>query len=839
MPNPIKHDKIIGKLLDFEHRKVAVRLGFITDTSEIIDTDLLYNTIGVIDDLSRQNDEDSKRKTITLCAILWTYRNEDWDGLKDFIILVLSRIGFATSAIMVDEAYDSINMEFSSLNSIMNQFLITCYHIKYEVNIGDKTFLLTKFQKKIWDKIDHYNLLGISAPTSAGKSFIILIKCIEAIINNPRNIVYIVPTLSLVSQVATDFKKYLIEFNIPNFEILTSFYDRPENNYAIYILTQEKAIAAFSQKELPFTDLRFFIVDEIQNVERVAEEDEQRAKTLYDVLMEFRHASKPNKTIISGPRIESIGELGTTIFGTSSQEEKTNGSPVVNFTYAISKIGKAYYFKQYSDIREDPSSIFILQSQLIDGHGKVQYRKGFHLYLSYVIKCLGRKSNNIIFAPTARQARKTALALSELKLDKKDDTSSLVEFISNTVHPKYALCETLRNGVAYHHGKTPMHIRKAVERAISENMIRNIVCTTTLMQGVNLPAQNVIIRNPNLYVNTRYGKPTLTNYEIANLRGRAGRLLKDFIGRTFVLDENSFENSIEQAELFSESSKELNPGYGEKFNEYQDLIMDDLYNLVPFSESGHDYSFLLTYIRQVAIKYNNRGLTRLHTVGIDITNEEYVNILNTLNKLDVSKDICMKNRYWDPIDLNTLYKRIGEFIIPQSINEKGISKKLFKLIKIIYEILPIYGKRYFLDNVDKDNILMMHCINTESWLKEVPLKSILNKAYFDDSDKIERTISDLQNKTSFGLPMLFKPLYDMNQSESMFLRFIELGAFNPFTRRMIEMNIPREISIMLNEKYFEKLNHDVENLDGLIIDKLRSIKEDLSYWNKIQIETVA
>ena len=61
-------------------------------------------------------------------------------------------------------------------------------------------------------------------------------------------------------------------------------------------------------------------------------------------------------------------------------------------------------------------------------------------------------------------------------------------------------------------------------------------------------------------------KPQLTNYEIANLRGRAGRLLKDFIGRTFILDSSAFEPDEEMQTLFPETEKELSAGYGEQYN---------------------------------------------------------------------------------------------------------------------------------------------------------------------------------------------------------------------------------------------------------------------------------
>ena len=86
-----------------------------------------------------------------------------------------------------------------------------------------------------------------------------------------------------------------------------------------------------------------------------------------------------------------------------------------------------------------------------------------------------------------------------------------------------------------------MHVRRTLEKAIADKKINTVVCTTTLLQGVNLPAQNVFIRNPHLYVKKQKQSSELTNYEMANLRGRAGRLLKDYIGRTFVMDEDELQ----------------------------------------------------------------------------------------------------------------------------------------------------------------------------------------------------------------------------------------------------------------------------------------------------------
>jgi len=827
----------IDLLLKHEHERIAAQLKFIREVPSEIPYELLNRGIALVDRLSRLRDEVSGRIAITLCAILWIYRNSEWTGLKDFLMVVLSRIGFPPSTLMIDDHYDRKTNQYSSLNSLFDQFATTCYHLKHEVVIAQKVFLLTEFQMNIWAKIEEYPLLGISAPTSAGKSYILLLKCIEMLLKKPGNVVYIVPTLSLISQVSFDFRHLLRDFDLHEYEILTSFYERPETGRAVYVLTQEKAIAAFSQQDHPFKNLRLLIVDEIQNIERVADEGDQRAKILYDTLIELRHTCQPDRTVISGPRIDAIGELGATIFGAPSDEVSTKGSPVVNFTYSLSKIANVYYLKQYTDIRKTPASLPISYNEAFDGHGGIQYTKKVNKYLSHIVKSLGPSSYNIIFSPTAPQARRTAVMLAETTdIINSSRVESLIVYLNETIHPKYDLCNTLQKGIAYHHGRTPTHVRRAIERAIRDKLIKNVVCTTTLMQGVNLPAQTVIIRNPFLCVSRRFGTPRLTNYEIANLRGRAGRLLQDFIGRTYVLDENSFEETIEQGDLFSESTKELHPGYSDKFLENEEDILTDLFEGTSPSPDNQEYSFLLTHIRQIALKHQDEGLHRLNAIGIDISLPDYKKIQATLSELRVDSQVCFKNRYWDPFDLDRLYTQSKKLPIPTSISDAGIVQKLIRIIKFMASEFPVYSKRYF--RVDSDGVLFSNCINAEQWLKEKPLCKILQHPYYDNSQKIENTISLLQNKISFGLPMLLKPLYDILRENSMFLLFIEMGAFKPITRRMIELNIPRETAIMLSDKFFEEADFDDDSVDGHIRQVLKKVAPELSFWDQIQLESV-
>ena len=239
----------------------------------------------------------------------------------------------------------------------------------------------------------------------------------------------------------------------------------------------------------------------------------------------------------------------------------------------------------------------------------------------------------------------------------KDEIDELVSYYSQSVNENYSLCETLKKGFAYHHGKIPIHVRRTLEKAMRLKLVSNVVCTTTLMQGVNLPAQNVIIRNPHLYIRHYPDEAELTSYEMANLRGRAGRLLKDFVGRTIVLDEGEFEGTegYNQQALFEDVSKEVYPGYGDLFEEFKDQIIDTLSDDKCVDGSMQRYGFLVTYVRQSVLRYGRGAKQRMAETGLKLTSKQVAAIIQKLNALSIPKKICLDNRYWDPFVLNDIY----------------------------------------------------------------------------------------------------------------------------------------------------------------------------------------
>ena len=429
-------------------------------------------------------------------------------------------------------------------------------------------------------------------------------------------------------------------------------------------------------------------------------------------------------------------------------------------------------------LNSNPKCEEITNSDIIYGYGKKLYNLQYLDYLSYFLEHIGKNEQNIIFAPTAPTARKIADYLSQNKEDKESNTD-LIQYYKDTIHEKYTLCKTLGSGTAYHHGKLPMHVRRTLEKAIVEKKINNIVCTTTLMQGVNMPAQNIVIRNPHLYLKKTDSAAELSNYEMANLRGRAGRLLKDFIGRTYVLDESAFADAdgYDQLELFEDVTKELPSGYGERFEEYREDIEDVIETNKTVDHSMKKYGYLISYIRQSVLRYGKGSRRKMQDVGIKLTQKQVAAIIHKLETLTIPKDICIKNRYWDPFVLQKIFEDYKE-AVPVSPYERGAKAKLNRMLKYMRdteETSSMY-ERYVPSELQKGSnrsYLVNLCMK---WATGVSLHDILNEERYSGetgADEIERTIQVLQNVVSFNVPLLLKPIFDIKNPDSIFLTCIQ------------------------------------------------------------------
>ena len=128
------------------------------------------------------------------------------------------------------------------------------------------------------------------------------------------------------------------------------------------------------------------------------------------------------------------------------------------------------------------------------------------------------------------------------------------------------------------------------------------------------------------------------------------------------------------------------------------------------------------------------------------------------------------------------------------------------------------------------------------WATGKALCEILNNSRYegdDGADNIDSTIELLQNTISYNLPLLLKPLYDMKQSESPFLKCMQVGAFGVVERCMIEMGVPRESALYLYKEIFDEKEIKVENrleLEQIIREKIRLEYKNIPYWIQVQLD---
>lgn len=815
----------VDLLLRIDHLTTANSIGLKEEhPSQLLTEENLYKIINHIEILSL--DSGNEKKISSICGLLWTHFGSRFDLLGQYIYSTMSRIGFAPVRSMLKEGSNAING-----SSILTSLETELNSAAQSITALGKTYSLTGFQKELWNAIEASSNIAVSAPTSAGKSFLICLNVISGIKKRGGISVYIVPTLTLMNQVASDLTRIANEHCI-DVQIKTHI---PKNSLpkkaAIYIATQERASEIAqklsSQEEI---NINFLIIDEIQNIERAFDytSNDVRSKLLLDVIIDTHDKLKPKKTIISGPRISEITSLSEALFKKHCHAVIAKSSPVANICYSINPHPKSkdkIVLRQYSELTSKHAELPYENTINANGFGKKLYPESFH---NYTFTILLNNPGSLLFSPTAIQSRKSAKFIAE-RLQESDsrELTSLSDYIAQTVSPRYDLIQCVMKGVAFHHGKMPHHIRNAVEFAVNKSLFNYVACTTTLMQGVNIPAKNVILRNPNLFVKpmNATSKPVLSNYEIANLRGRAGRLLRDFVGRTFILDGTSFEERDAQQGLFEATQKSIEGSYATVFKENREEIIHTAIS----GDTSEGRNSISTYISNL-IYSEQEAPAALQRRGIHLTQREISAIKSSLKSISVPNEICRQHRYWSPFDLDLLYKNIKHFPLPGNVFSANAKDKLETCLIQMRTLLPHQCETY-LGKRNASAKLWLLAKLAVNWAKETPLAKILQDPYTaNDADKTDETINLLQNTISYGIPALLSPIHSMIDPEGSFLSSIESGAHKTTTIELINNNIPRETAISVTA-LLERQRTPAESFHEILIYLQ---KHKLGFWDAIQ-----
>ena len=469
---------------------------FLYQRDDIILTEKEYDDIlRFADILSRSNEAEGRNKAYKIISLLYDAYKYDRQ-FQYYANSILTKLGnFASLNIAVQDSKKVETIETALEKEIKK--------IYQKVPFSDLIF--TDPQYKLFEAMKESNHFSFSGPTSFGKSFIMdaFIQYIISERNGVDNIVILVPTRALINQITTRLKKTITDkrYKVLAHPVVPTIYQNKMLKY-VFVFTPERLISYLGERENPVIDYMF--IDEAHKI--ITEKDSRSPLYYHAILLAER---KSIKLYFASPNIPNT-DVFLQLFEKNIDEQMIiKESPVAQNRFFIDYVEEVG--RMFTETGEDI---------VFEDLGKKE-----HGYVSKLLLKLGGECKNIIYCNTIADTIEFALKFSN-SLPKKNDPriNSLIELIKKYVHKDYFLIDCLKKGVVFHFGRLPQRIRERTEKLFEEKVIDYMFCTSTLLEGVNLPAKNIFI------FSNAIGNSKFSDVDFWNLAGRAGRLSKELSG---------------------------------------------------------------------------------------------------------------------------------------------------------------------------------------------------------------------------------------------------------------------------------------------------------------------
>jgi len=683
---------------------------------------------------SLSDDIEDKRLAYLISVYSWIKYQSDMPDIIQPITLILSRLSNFPALSFLDKQVQALKGQGLVFNDISNLFP------KLE-EIGLKAehssqfldnLLLTDFQKHLWDYLEANKSISFSAPTSAGKSFILKKFAVKKIKELEKGIIlYILPSRALINEATYDLMAGLKCQNLSNDVLITSIPTAKSiSKKIIYLLTQERA--AILIETLP--DMRFdlIIVDEAHSISTT-----QRGIILQNVLHDVLDKNNNTPIVFSCPFIKNI-DFFSRIFGKDIVSLPNHSTNVIQNLISINIDDSKTKIKV--DVLNDGTFLYLGDFQSEIKWENLPDRKDRLTF--FARKFTHNQDKSIIFANGPADAEQMANllydSLENIELD--DDTRDLIKYIKEHLHKDFSLALMLERGIAFHYGNLPTAIRVAIEDNFKnpKGKIKYLICTSTLLEGVNLPAKNIFIESP-VKGKATQGKP-ISSHEFWNLAGRAGRLTKDLYGNVFLINYKkwkiAFANEPKEYEVKSslfdtivnnfDTIKHFLQHYKEKDSiklEDKDKIESACNKLFLKYKADKLDIFLKDYLKKTQIQELSSLLKDIDenfiTLPDDIIRKNpHISIIKQQELLNVFTDILQKNEIeqYSPIH-------------PDLDEENKILRKIFSIINTYLITTPVSSK-----------YLPTLTILSSQWMKGLPVAFMIDNLVKYKQGKAKRKV---------------------------------------------------------------------------------------------------
>lgn len=353
----------------------------------------------------------------------------------------------------------------------------------------------------------------VSAPTSFGKSLLI-----EEIVASKKykNIVVIQPTLALLDETRKKLLKYVNDYKL----IIKTSQESTKDKRNIYLFTAERV-----NEYQYFVNIDLLIIDEFYKLSGFR--DDERADSLNNAFYYLLKKFNP-KFYLLGPNIDSISSGFEDKY--NAVFYKTKSSLVYN--------EKIDFYLPYKEEFENANP----KNNRKKNYQQAKLFKEFKLFeLLFSLK----NEQTIIYCSSPNRVRYLAKELINfLKKDEIDYIAEphnfpIIEWIQENISETWSLIEFLNMQIAVHDGTLQKHITSSVIDYFNEGKLKYLFCTTTIIEGINTSAKNIVFFDP-----IKGKDKQIDFFDYSNIKGRAGRLMVHYVGKIYNFNPEPIQTQV-------------------------------------------------------------------------------------------------------------------------------------------------------------------------------------------------------------------------------------------------------------------------------------------------------
>ena len=379
--------------------------------------------------------------------------------------------------------------------------------------------------------------LVVALPTSAGKTRVAEIAALMTL-SSARRVLIVTPLRALSAQTERSFRKTFapLGFSVSSLYGASGLSAGDEDalrTREIIIATPEKLDFALRSDPSLIDDVGLIVLDEGHMIG--PSEREIRYETLVQRLL--RRSDAESRRIVCLSAILPSGEELDDLTAWIRSDEP--GAPVLSdWRPTRQRFGTLTWRGQDALLRLDLNrngpfiDKFVVQRPA-RGKEKLPYpRKTSHLTLFAAWEFAGQGKRTLIFSTQANWVEGFGKQVVDLckrgylgsLLEDEAPIARALEVGKEWLGESHPAVASLKVGVAIHHGRLPSPFLRELETLLSEGVLKVIVASPTLSQGLNLNAAVMLV--PYL---VRRGEK-IKGEEFANVAGRAGRAFVDVEG---------------------------------------------------------------------------------------------------------------------------------------------------------------------------------------------------------------------------------------------------------------------------------------------------------------------